>query len=56
MKGTITITRAEADSAVKQPDQRDKEVIIENFAPFIDCISEINHTQIDNTNNIDTDI
>ena len=56
MQRTITITRAEADDAVKQGDERDKGVIIKNCAPFIDCISEINYTQTDNTNNIDTDI
>ena len=31
----------------------DKEVVFITWAPFTDCISEINNTQIDNTEDID---
>ena len=44
---TIAVTRAGADDA-KRLDKRNKGVIFKNCAPFTDCISEINNTQIDN--------
>ena len=46
--GTITITGAGADDAAKRLDERNKGAIFKNCAPFTDCISEINNTQIDN--------
>ena len=45
---SITVTGAETDDATKQLDERNKGLIFENWAPFTDCISEINNTQIDN--------
>ena len=48
VRGTITITGVEADDAAKRLDGRNKWVIFKNCAPFTDCISEINNTQIDN--------
>ena len=48
--GTITITGAGADDTAKWLDERNKGVIFKNCAPFTDCISEINNTQIDNAN------
>ena len=45
---TITITGAGADDAAKRSDERNKGVMFKNCAPFTDCISEINNTQIDN--------
>ena len=48
VKGTITITGAGADAAARQADERDKEVVFKNCAPFTNCISEINNTQVDN--------
>ena len=48
VKGTITITGAKKDAAARQADERDKVVIFKNCAPFTNCISEINNTQIDN--------
>ena len=45
--GTITITGAVADDAAKQLDERNKGVVFKNCAPFTDCISEINNTQLD---------
>ena len=43
-----TITENGDNDTVKRADEREKGVIFKNCAPFIDCISEINNTQIDN--------
>ena len=48
-KGTISIVRKEGDN----PNNANKEVVFENCAPFIDCINEINNTEIDNVKDID---
>ena len=54
LKGTITITGAGANAAARQADERDKGVAFKNCAaPFINCISEINNTQVDNAKDID---
>ena len=56
VRGTITITRAGADAAARQADERDKGVAFKNCAPFINCISEtnnINNIQVDNAKDID---
>ena len=53
VKGTITIAGAEADAAARQADERDKGVTFENCASFINCISEINNTQVDNAKDSD---
>ena len=53
VSGTITITGAEADDAAKRIDERNKGVIFKNSAPFTDCISKINNTQIDNAKDLD---
>ena len=53
VKGTITITGAGADAAARQADERDKGVAVKNCAPFTNCISEINNTQVDNAKDID---
>ena len=53
VKGTITITGAGANEAARQADERNKVVIFKNCAPFTNCISEINNTQIDNAKDID---
>ena len=53
VKGTITITGRGADAAARQADERDNGVSFKNCAPFINCISEINNTQIDNAKDID---
>ena len=53
VKGTITITGVGADAAARQADERDKGVAFKNCAPFINCISEINNTQVDNAKDID---
>ena len=53
VKGTITINGRGADAAARQADERDKGVSFKNCAPFINWISEINNTQIDNAKGID---
>ena len=53
IKGTIAITGAGADAAARQADERDKGVVFKNCAPFTNCISEINNTQVDNAKDID---
>ena len=47
------MTRAEAYSAARPPDERNKQVIFKNYAPFIDCISKINNMQSDNPKYLD---
>ena len=53
VKGTITISGSGADAAARQADKRDKGVTFKNCAPFINCISEINSTQVGNAKDID---
>ena len=53
VKGAITINGAGADAAARQLDERDKGVAVKNCAPFTNCISEINNTQVDNAKDID---
>ena len=51
VKGTITVnnTAAENDDA----SNTNKKVIFKNCAPFANCISEINNTQVDNAKDLD---
>ena len=53
LKGTITITGAGDDGAVKRLDERSKGVLFKNCAPFNKWISKINNTEIDNAKDID---
>ena len=53
VKGTITINGAGADVGARQADERHKGVAFKNCAPFTNCISEINNTQVDNAKDID---
>ena len=53
VKGRITITGAGADAAARRADERDKGAAFKNCAPFTNCISEINNTQVDNAKDID---
>ena len=52
VKGTIKITGAGANAAARQADERDKGVAFKTCAPFTNCISEINNTQVDNAKDI----
>ena len=53
VKGTITINARGAYDEARQANERDKGVLFKNCAPFINCISEINNTQIGNAKDID---
>ena len=53
VKREITITGRGADVAARQADERDKGVAFKNYAPFTNCISEINSTQVDSAKDID---
>ena len=53
VKGKITITGAGDDAAARQTDERDKGVAFKNCAPFTNCISEINNTDLDNAKDLD---
>ena len=51
VKGTISVNNTAAQGAAVN--NNNKEVIFKNCAPFTNCISEINNTQIDNAKDID---
>ena len=53
VKQTITIAEAGADAAARHEYERNERVTFKNYAPFIDCISEINYAQIDNAKDLD---
>ena len=51
---TMTIAKRGTHEGARQTIERNKGVIFKNWAPFIDCISEINNTtKIDNTKDIE---
>ena len=45
---TATISGVGADTAARQADERNREVIFENWTPFTSCISKINDAQANN--------
>ena len=51
VKGTITVNNTAAADA--DANNTNKKVIFKNCAPFINCIREINNTQVDNAKEID---
>ena len=51
VKGTVTVNNTAAAGAAAN--NANKKVIFKNCAPFTNCISEINNTQIDNAKDID---
>ena len=51
VKGTISVNNTAAQGAAVN--NNNKKVIFKNCAPFTNCISEINNTQIDNAKDID---
>ena len=51
VKGNISVTNTAAEGAAAN--NINKKVIFKNCAPFTNCISEINNTQIDNAKDID---
>ena len=53
VSGTITITGGENNDAGRRLGERNKEVIFKNCAPFTDCMSEINNTEVNNAKYVD---
>ena len=53
IKGTITIAVAVDEATTRQANEKDKGMVFKNCAPFTNCISEINNTQVDNAKDID---
>ena len=51
LKGTISVNNTAAQGAAAN--NNNKKLIFKNCAPFTNCISEINNTQIDNAKDID---
>ena len=51
IKGNITVNNTAAEGAAAN--NTNKKVIFKNCAPFTDCISKINNTQVDNAKDID---
>ena len=51
VKGNISVNNTSA--AVGDANNTNKKVIFKNCAPFTDCISKINNTQVDNAKDID---
>ena len=51
VKGTINVNNTAAAGVLAN--NNDRKVIFKNCAPFTNCISEINNTQIDNAKDID---
>ena len=49
-----TITVADISAAGAAANNTHKKAIFKNCAPFTNCISEINNTQVDNAQDIDT--
>ena len=53
VKETMTLVWQGAYVAAIQIDNNVKQVIFKNCAPFTDCITEINNTQVDNAKDLD---
>ena len=53
VKGTITLVGQGATEAAIQANRNNEQVIFKNCAPFTDCITEINNTQVDNVKDLD---
>ena len=49
ISGTVTVAPQARDNSSNV----NKEVVFKNYAPFTDCISEKNNTQLDNAKDID---
>ena len=53
VKVIMIIIDAGANEAGKQADERIKKMISKSGAPFMDCISKINNTQVRNAKDLD---
>ena len=52
MKWGITITGTQAAAAARPAEEKNKQVILKNYPPFTDCITEINNMLIDNVKDL----
>ena len=50
VKGTLTVSDTGQGAA---PNNRNKKIIFKSCAPFINCINQINNTQVDDAYDID---
>ena len=50
---TITVVETGAEDGARSADRNNKQAILRNCAPFIDCITQINNTQVDNVKDLD---
>ena len=48
VKGTTTVVGQGVNAVAIVVDRNDKKAVFKNYAPFTNCISEINSRQIDN--------
>ena len=53
VKANLTVAGAGADDAARATNRNNKQAIFKNCTPFVDCIIEINNTQVDNTKDLD---
>ena len=53
VKGNISVNNTAAAAAAASANNTNKKVIFKSCAPFANCISKINNTQIDNVEYID---
>ena len=53
LSGTTSVAGAVTDNAATATDRNNKQAIFKNCAPFTDCITEINNTQVDNAKDLD---
>ena len=53
VKGDITVAGAGADDTARDTYRNNKQAIFKNYAPFTDCIPQINNTQVDNARDLD---
>ena len=53
VSGIITVVGEGTDNEAKPADRNNKQVIFKNCTLFIDCITEVNNTQVDNAKDLD---
>ena len=49
----INVVGAGADAAARITNRNDEQAIFKKYAPFTDCITEINNTEVDNAKDLD---
>ena len=53
LKGTIIIIGVRADAVAQRADQSNKRATFEKYAPFTNCIIQINNIQVENGEYLD---